>query len=266
MSVLDIYHRWLSLNDKRVERWPLMASPWPTVAITAAYVAAAYLLPKALRGMPALPVKYPLLAYNLLVMAINAHIAYELLANTINTGYDWICQAVDYGKNEASMRVAAAVWWFYFSKAIQMLDSAFFLLGGRHDQLTFLHVYHHASMFSIWWIAANFVPGGSSVLPAAANSVLHIIMKGFSAATALGCKRHVRWKGVLTVLSLLQFCFNLTCAAYVISYGGALCDYPIWISVAQAVYMVSLIALVGKAYLRSYYLRKSVENGRKKEE
>ena len=39
-----------------------------------------------------------------------------------------------------------------------MLDSAFFVVRGKAaSQLTFLHVYHHASMFCLWWIGVRYI-------------------------------------------------------------------------------------------------------------
>ena len=34
------------------------------------------------------------------------------------------------------------------------------VLRKKNSQISFLHVYHHASTFSAWWAAVNFAPGG----------------------------------------------------------------------------------------------------------
>lgn len=36
----------------------------------------------------------------------------------------------------------------------------FFMLRKKDKQVTFLHVYHHASMFFLWWIGIKWVAGG----------------------------------------------------------------------------------------------------------
>ena len=44
-------------------------------------------------------------------------------------------------------------------------DSLFIILHKKDkQQLSFLHIYHHATMFSLWWIGARYVAGGSSFL------------------------------------------------------------------------------------------------------
>ena len=57
-------------------------------------------------------------------------------------------------------KVARALWWYYISKLVEFLDTVFFILRKKDNQISFLHVYHHASMFPIWWIGVKWVPGG----------------------------------------------------------------------------------------------------------
>lgn len=59
-------------------------------------------------------------------------------------------------------QIANAVWWYYFSKLLEFCDTFFFILRKKDQQLTFLHVYHHSTMFSLWWIGIKWVPSGSS--------------------------------------------------------------------------------------------------------
>lgn len=58
------------------------------------------------------------------------------------------------------IQLAAAVWLFYFSKLIEFLDTFFFILRKKDNQVTFLHVYHHVTMPLIWWIAVKWYAGG----------------------------------------------------------------------------------------------------------
>jgi len=57
-------------------------------------------------------------------------------------------------------QIAKAIWWFYFSKLLEFIDTIFFVLRKKNGQISFLHVYHHATMFPIWWIGVKWVPGG----------------------------------------------------------------------------------------------------------
>jgi len=59
-------------------------------------------------------------------------------------------------------QIAAAFWWFYISKILEFADTAFFILRHKWTQLSFLHVYHHSTMFVFCWIFVKWLPTGSS--------------------------------------------------------------------------------------------------------
>ena len=107
---------------------------------------------------------------------------------------------MDYSDNENALRIARVLWWFYVSKVMEMLDSTMFLLRGKYNQLSFLHIYHHASMFGIWWIGISYVAGGVSVQPALINSSVHVIMYFYYFLAALGphMQKYLWWKAHLT--------------------------------------------------------------------
>jgi hypothetical protein len=52
------------------------------------------------------------------------------------------------------------VWFFYFSKLVEFLDTLFFILRKKNNQVSVLHVYHHSTMPFIWWIAVKWFAGG----------------------------------------------------------------------------------------------------------
>ncbi len=58
------------------------------------------------------------------------------------------------------LQIASALWWYYISKGVEFLDTVFFILRKKFNQVSFLHVYHHCTMFILWWIGIKWVPGG----------------------------------------------------------------------------------------------------------
>lgn len=60
----------------------------------------------------------------------------------------------------ACLQIASALWWYYISKGVEFLDTVFFILRKKFTQVSFLHVYHHCTMFILWWIGIKWVPGG----------------------------------------------------------------------------------------------------------
>ena len=78
-----------------------------------------------------------------------------------------VCAPMEHTKDPHAMRIAHAVWLYYISKCIEFLDTIFYMLRKKNSQITFLHVYHHATMFPIWWIAVRWAAGGHSIFSAA---------------------------------------------------------------------------------------------------
>lgn len=128
-------------------------------------------------------------------------------------------------------QIADAVWWFYFSKLIEFGDSFFFILRKKHEQLTFLHIYHHSTMFPLFWIGVKWVPGGTSkslfqlvselsflllqifisaFMPVLFNSGIHTLMYSYYGLSALGPQivQYLWWKKYLTVLQLVSYHYN----------------------------------------------------------
>jgi elongation of very long chain fatty acids protein 7 len=42
--------------------------------------------------------------------------------------------------------MAAACWWYFFSKFTEFFDTIFFVMRKRYDQVSALHVIHHCIM------------------------------------------------------------------------------------------------------------------------
>ena len=40
---------------------------------------------------------------------------------------------------------------------MELLDTFFIICKGNYRQLTFLHIYHHASVIAWWWIGAKVI-------------------------------------------------------------------------------------------------------------
>lgn len=66
--------------------------------------------------------------------------------------------------DENEMRIASALWFYYLSKLIEFIDTILMVVRKRFNQLTFLHVFHHSSMFFLWWIVLTWLPVRLSAL------------------------------------------------------------------------------------------------------
>ncbi|XP_051626710.1 elongation of very long chain fatty acids protein 7-like isoform X3 [Manacus candei] len=157
----EFYNWVLESGDPRTDPWPLVYSPLPVTLIFASYLLVVALGPFLMRQQRPLELRGLLVAYNLAMMALSCYMFYEFLVTSVLGNYSYLCQPVDYSQSELGMRQMAKVcWWFFFSKVIELLDTVFFILRKKQEQVTFLHVYHHGTMLFNWWSGVKYVPGG----------------------------------------------------------------------------------------------------------
>lgn len=57
------------------------------------------------------------------------------------------------------MRMLNVVWWTWLLKAVELVETAFFLLRKKYNQVSKLHVYHHTSTFLLGWAGVKYVGG-----------------------------------------------------------------------------------------------------------
>lgn len=141
-----------------------MDSYVPTLILTLSYLVIVQVGPKIMKNREAFQLRALLVIYNAILVLVNFHICKELFIASTRLGYSYICQPVDYSNNPDELRIAKALWWFYFSKCLEFGDTFLFILRKKNNQISFLHVYHHATMFPIWWIGVKWVAGGQCKL------------------------------------------------------------------------------------------------------
>lgn len=251
LHVKNGYKYAIEMSDKRVGDWFLMESPVPTIALTSLYLLIVWLGPKLMQHREPFQLKYILFFYNMGLVLLNFHIFFELVTASWALGYSYFCQPVSYTLDKNEMRVAKALWWYYFSKLIEFADTIFFIMRKKNNQVSFLHVYHHATMFPIWWIGVKWVAGGQSFFGAMMNSFIHVIMYTYYGVAVLGpeFQKYLWWKKYLTTIQLIQFVIGMIHAVQSLYFS---CDFPEWMHWALIVYGLSILSLFLNFYFHAY--------------
>ncbi|XP_061587237.1 ELOVL fatty acid elongase 8a [Cololabis saira] len=250
------YQSALENGDKRTDKWLLVYSPVPIMCVFLCYLIIIWVGPKLMAKRQPVNLKPVLIVYNFAMVCLSAYMFCEFTASSWLAGYSLLCQPVDYSDSPLAIRMAKVCWWFYFSKVIELSDTIFFILRKKDGQLTFLHVYHHATMIFNWWAGVKYVAGGQSFLIGLINSFVHIIMYLYYGMAALGpgMTKYLWWKRYLTSLQLLQF-FTVTIHT---SYNLISdCNFPDSMNAVVLAYSLSLIALFCNFYYHSYLNRKA---------
>ncbi|KAG7227413.1 hypothetical protein INR49_000418 [Caranx melampygus] len=243
-------------DDSRTDNWLLVHSPVPISCIFLCYLLIIWAGPRLMAKRQPVNLKPVLVVYNFSMVCLSAYMFYEFTASSWLARYSLLCQPVDYSDSPLAMRMARVCWWFYFSKVIELSDTIFFILRKKNSQLSFLHVYHHATMIFNWWAGVKYVAGGQSFLIGLINSLVHIVMYLYYGLAALGpsMAKYLWWKRYLTSLQLLQFFIVTIHTTYNLF---ADCDFPDSMNVVVLAYSLSLIALFSNFYYRTYLAMKT---------
>nr|QIA97821.1 fatty acid elongase 2 [Tinca tinca] len=245
-------------RDARVRGWLLLDSYTPTFLLTISYLLTIYLGTKFMKNRPAYSLKNVLLLYNFSITVLSFYMLVELISAVWSAGYRLQCQAL-HEAGEADIRVAKVLWWYYFSKLIEFLDTVFIVLRKKNNQISFLHVYHHASMFNIWWCVLNWIPCGQSFFGPMLNSFIHILMYSYyGLSTIPSMHKYLWWKRYLTQAQLVQFVLTIT---HTVSAWVVPCGFPLGCLKFQTFYMCTLVVLFVNFYMQTYKKRR-LEGGR----
>ncbi|KAK4880561.1 hypothetical protein RN001_008707 [Aquatica leii] len=242
-----------SLADPRTQNWFLISEPWQLVSIILLYLYAVYkFLPAYMLNKEPYTLKKIIGAYNIFQIIACIFLIYGVSTSGWITDYSLGCQVVDYSENEMPLRMAKFMWWHMIVKMCELLETCFFVLRKKTNQVTFLHVYHHISTLILAWIACKYFPGGMITFTVLLNSFIHIIMYGYYFLTALGPTMRKKMdivKSKLTILQLIQLGIILIHSVQMILPG---CEIP---NAAGYIYlpnMVINILLFLNFYKRSY--------------
>ncbi|KAG5673959.1 hypothetical protein PVAND_003955 [Polypedilum vanderplanki] len=264
----SFYAGWRDLmdnkSDPRTSNWPLMSSPFPTAIICLSYVYIVKVLgPKLMENRKPFKLKTILIVYNFLQVIFSAWLFYEACVTGWLTTYNYRCQPVDFSRSPMAMRMTVGCYWYYISKFSEFLDTFFFIMRKRYDQVSTLHVIHHGIMpFSVWW-GVKFMPGGHSSFFGFINTFVHIIMYFYYMLAAMGphMQKYLWWKKYLTVLQMVQFVAVMIHAFQLLFHNP--CNYPtafIWWIGAHAIMFYFLFR---NFYKKAY--KKKIEGKLKKE-
>ncbi|KAL9955570.1 hypothetical protein ACROYT_G036910 [Oculina patagonica] len=288
---------WVIENgDPKTEEWPLIATPWPTIALVATYLFIVKIGPKIMEKREAYSLREVLIVYNFALVLLSGWMVYEFIASVLDIpNFNLLCEPVPYVRDDPRLTRLARVCYVYFlSKFVEYLDTFFFILRKKNNQVTFLHVYHHASMCVLWWTVCKWIPGmaekgiagegwggkgllgmrgtgrrgrkgGVSYFGATCNSFVHVVMYAYYGLSAIGpqMRPYLWWKRYITKLQLTQF------AVIILSGVSALlnhdCKYPHWAKWVMVFYTFIQLALFTNFYIKTYLQSTKSNEPNKKE-
>jgi elongation of very long chain fatty acids protein 4 len=121
---------------------------------------------------------------------------------------------------------------------LDFFDTIFMIARGQWAQFTFLHVYHHFSIFLTYWLVSNSGADGDVFYTVIANSFIHFVMYSYYALTTVNIRPS--WGWVVTQAQLVQFVTMMSQGTYIVTMG---CAYPHRVTYFYIGYILSLFLL-----------------------
>jgi len=221
--------------------------------IAMAYLAFVFIGTKVMEKRKAFTSLYPLqFAYNIVQIALCSYMCIEAGLQAYRNGYSLLpCENFNY----ENPPLGNVLWLFYVSKVLDFMDTIFIVLRKKSDQLSFLHVYHHFTIFSFYWWNVNCAYDGDIYLTIILNGAIHTIMYTYY-FLALHTK-DIWWKSYLTSCQLIQFMCMLTQAAYLVFSGCQ--KFPRPIVIIYFFYILSLFILFSQFFVQKYMKKATPE-------
>jgi elongation of very long chain fatty acids protein 4 len=121
---------------------------------------------------------------------------------------------------------------------LDFVDTLVMIVREKWSQFSFLHVYHHFTIFLVYWMVTNAAYDGDVYFTIVANSFIHMLMYSYYGFTTVDVK--LSWGPLMTKAQLFQFVLMMTQAIVILVKR---CDYPQNTTIIYFVYILSLFLL-----------------------
>jgi len=214
-----------------------LVSPKVYLGLPSVWLVGVYFLIQAMMVKNLVQVKQAMRIYNVVQIVLCGYMVWGLLPCIglpnfcgINSGFD--------------ERGEWFVFVHYLSKYLDWFDTLWIILNKKRSQLSFLHLYHHATIVMVWgFLLDQNVGSGTIRYGAWVNSLTHVIMYSHYLWTSFGLKNP--FKKYITLWQITQFYSCLVHAFAVLFLETTTVHGFAWI---QVIYQLTMV------YLFSYQL------------
>ena len=234
-----------------LNKLPLAESTWKIPCIMLFYLLFVLKIGPSImqkRG-PVTIIKKYIPAYNVFQIIINCYLAIWAISdmNFVKISINNLCGNIEPDVEYTKKFIFLGYLWCLI-KISDFLDTAFFILLGKRSHVSFLHVYHHASTMMVAFVVFRFIRTEQSLVYAAVNSTVHVVMYTYYLLTSLGFRP--RWKKAVTIFQLFQF-FSLMLMTISLTICQKKPQY-FYYSIYGICQCLMYIYLFGKFYYMSY--------------
>lgn len=225
---------------------PLM-NPFHVILIILVYLVVIFFGVIFMKAFNRFNLKLYSILHNLFLVSLSGYMVYEVLNQAFVVG-NYTFWGNNFDATEKGFPMAKIIWLFYISKIFEFNDTFIMVLKKNNRQISFLHLYHHVTIFAIWWLVTYMAPGGEAYYSAALNSFIHVVMYAYYLGSSLNFKFVSFIKKYITLMQMTQFVTMMAQAGYDLLYGAN--GYPVLPTRILFFYMITLLALFLNFFIR----------------
>lgn len=249
------------IADDRVRDWLFMADPLPMLLIIVIYLFLIFKIgPCVMLTRRPYNLKPILAIYNLGMVFACLAVLIGYYKSGVRMNSLMACLDIDYSEDPNAMRILNIMWWTHIIKLVELVETIFFLLRKKQNQVTFLHVYHHTSTLFLSWVGVKYVGGGMVTFSYVLNHSVHVLMYFYYFLALFGPRMQQLLRPVkklLTLVQMIQFVLMLTQCTVAIVHS---CPIPNAILMLFCPNIVLNLYLFAKFYRKTYLSHKRSTN------
>ncbi|KAM3961883.1 very long chain fatty acid elongase 7 [Aphomia sociella] len=234
-----------------VDEYPLMSTLAPVLMILATYLLFILKIgPAFMRKREAYKLTKTLIIYNAIQVAASAYIVSKFCKDLSLMGF--APKTCHMQHPDTRKEVILDIWLYFAAKVSELLDTVFFVLRKKSNQITFLHLYHHSIMVIGTWGMLKYSPSHTLIFIGCINSLVHVVMYAYYGLAALGpnVAKYLTWKKYITSFQLIQFVLMII--QYFIAVQTSDCPPSKGIAAFTICNVMVMIVLFSNFYSKSY--------------
>lgn len=260
----------LEVYEKQILQWLAPDAPYPSptagwflasldsaVLIVCLYLLMIFIGPMIMKNREPIDVYSVQFVYNPVQVMLCSYMCIESILQAYRGGYSFLVPCNPYSASEPIM--ANVLWLFYISKVLDFLDTAIIILKKKDVQLSFLHTYHHSTIFLMYWVNLNVGFDGDIYLTIILNGFIHAIMYTYYFVTLH--TKQVWWKKYMTSMQLIQFLLMNAQAIYLLY--SECTSFPPRVTMIYLVYIQSLFWLFMNFFIKNFFQAKKSSEEKK---
>jgi GNS1/SUR4 family len=190
--------------------WTFTGSPVPLIICIAMYLAIVLKIgPELMKNRKPFEILNLIRCYN--IYQVISCIIYIYMMHEVGFSYrnTWKCipdfKSTDFVPKEFT-QIFYYHWLFLVLRTSEFLETIFFILRKKNDQVSALHIYHHISTVVLLWVSGIYHIGYMALFVSVTNSLIHVFMYSYYFMSSFQGLRHISdiLKKFMTLAQIIQ--------------------------------------------------------------